>query len=114
LFLRPKTVVSSLSAIVGLNINTTDQITSPVAEIIRHPLFDAEKSLNDVAILKLQRPIPKVSYDGRLIGPNSMQLPGPQDKDPEEGEKCMVLGWGSTLQMGTKLVYCQYANLGAF
>jgi len=95
--------------IVGLNTEIggkTNPITSPVAAIIRHPKFNADKGLNDIALLKLRRPISKYAYNGLLSGDNFVKLP--VEETLEDGENCLVLGWGSTEQMGTVFVCLKF------
>ena len=60
-----------------------------IAKVILHPEWNFTKIINDVAIVKLSRPVP---FDKNI---KSMCLPS-KDFKPREGEMCIASGWGRT------------------
>jgi len=100
LIFRPKINIKDLAVVTGFNMNTkraakTDFIASAIVSITRHPKYNAEKGFDDIALLTLRRPISKKAFNGHL---KAAELPWFQPQP--ENKECVVLGWGSTIQMG--------------
>jgi len=67
------------------------EVDIKVSKVIRHPQFDHHTYNNDIALLKLERPI----KFNRYVSPVCL----PQ-KDVPAGTKCFVTGWGQTEHEG--------------
>ncbi|KAG0431802.1 hypothetical protein HPB47_021448 [Ixodes persulcatus] len=71
------------------NDDGANPVDEPVVQIHRHSDFNARTYLNDVAVLKLRRPVP-LNKDIALIC-----LPyGPLQTDTYEGKMANIAGWG--------------------
>lgn len=71
------------------NDDGANPVDQPVVEIMRHTDFNAKTYLNDIAILKLRRPVP-LNKDIALIC-----LPyGSLQTDTYEGKMANIAGWG--------------------
>jgi Trypsin len=73
--------------------STTGYLT--VAEVIRHPAFDADRLLNDVALLRLAAPVTAPTVD--LLPPAKTSLLRP-------GSAGTIAGWGLIRQMPTEVL----------
>ncbi|CAG2171180.1 unnamed protein product [Oppiella nova] len=68
-----------------------------VIKVIQHPSWDTSKIVNDVALLKLSRPI---SFSGNESHVRPVCLPDQQAVDNIVGTKCWATGWGHTQWQG--------------
>lgn len=59
-----------------------------LAEIIVHPEYDRMSSLNDIALLRLKRPL-KLNNKVKVVDLNT------NPKCPKNGGRCIVMGWGT-------------------
>lgn len=79
---------SSVEVVIGrTKLTSTQGVRVKLAGIIVHPLYDSSKSLNDVALLKLENPVPGVPL--QVIGANESSLWAP-------GIQAKIIGWGLT------------------
>jgi V8-like Glu-specific endopeptidase len=78
---------SYFDIVVGTNDLRTGGTRIPVIEVRRHPGFDPDLLANDVALLRLDRPVP----NGTPI-----QALAPAGTDPAGGTDVVTIGWGET------------------
>ncbi|KAJ2947598.1 hypothetical protein O0L34_g17396 [Tuta absoluta] len=83
-----------LSVLVGqYDVNSTSSAGYKVVHVVQHPDFNRYTYDNDIAVLRLARPLPN-----NLFRPAC--LPDAIGDDSLEGESAMVSGWGSTIERG--------------
>ncbi|XP_019744819.1 granzyme A-like isoform X1 [Hippocampus comes] len=56
---------------------------------VPHPLYERKSKVNDLMLLKLEKPVKKTKTV------KCLELPG-KAKDPKAGSRCLVAGWGRT------------------
>ncbi|XP_049871069.1 transmembrane protease serine 9-like [Pectinophora gossypiella] len=85
---------SRLSVLVGeYDVNNTRSEGIDVVHVVQHPDFNRYTYDNDIAVLRLERPLPDSLYRPAC-------LPDADGADVLEGESAMVSGWGSTVEKG--------------
>lgn len=76
---------------------TDETMILDVEKVRVHPLYDATRNLNDIAIAKLNRDI---RVDGRLA-----EVIPITNSAPKPGTHCTVAGWGRLLEVCTRHWY---------
>ncbi len=79
---------STFDILVGTNDLRTGGTRIPVVEVRRHPGWDEDTIRNDVALLRLDRPVPNGTPIQALAGAGT---------DPAEGTEVVTIGWGETV-----------------
>ncbi|XP_046872737.1 granzyme A-like [Hypomesus transpacificus] len=64
-----------------------------VTKRVAHPCYDSTEKVNDIMLLKLDRPVKETSFV------KSLPLPSPVSDVPT-GTACLVAGWGATKNQG--------------
>ena len=79
----------------NLHLNFTENVQMMVPSLIQpHPRFSYETNSHDIALIGLPRSVQFSNY----IQPAC--LPKPTHGMPQEGDQCLVIGWGKTQEGG--------------
>ncbi|XP_026198923.1 granzyme A-like [Anabas testudineus] len=91
-----KTVLLGLHSITNEKNEKNSRQVQKVKKQFPHPCFDKEDKINDLMLLKLDKPVKQTKTVGWLKLGNSV-------KDPEAGTICVVAGWGTTNNIVQKM-----------
>ncbi|CAG9787074.1 unnamed protein product [Diatraea saccharalis] len=84
--------VSRLGVLVGeLDVNSTRARALHVSHVTQHPDFNRYNYDNDIAVLRLEEPLPDALYRAACL---------PDDEENLSGSDAVVSGWGSTVEKG--------------